>query len=261
MSEHSIGVVVSDSTIEITIAVESVTANSRKRRPTMPPMRRMGMNTAISESVIERTVKPISLAQVKAASRGVIPCSRYRVIFSITTMASSITKPVEIVSAISERLSSEYPSRYITAKVPRRDTGTAIPGMIVARQSRRKTNTTTITRKIEIASVRSTSWRDARIVVVRSRMSVIRSLAGIDACSAGIIPMIVSAVATMFEPGSLKTWSVTDGSPFVNPPARTFSFSSVMSAISPRRIAEPFLVLTMRSRYSAAFASWSLTVM
>ncbi len=52
--------------------------------------------------------------------------------FSIITMASSTTKPVEIVSAIRDRLSSEYPSRYITPKVPTMDSGTAMLGMTVA---------------------------------------------------------------------------------------------------------------------------------
>jgi len=42
------------------MATESVTANSRKRRPTIPPISRMGMKTAISEMLIESTVKPIS---------------------------------------------------------------------------------------------------------------------------------------------------------------------------------------------------------
>ena len=157
MSAQSIGVVVSDSTIEMRIATESVTANSRKRRPTRPPMKRMGMKTAMSENVMERTVKPISFAPAKAASRGDIPCSRYRATFSTTTMASSMTKPVEMVSAMSDRLSSEYPSRYITAKVPTSETGTATPGITVARQERRKTKTTMMTRTIERTSVNSTS--------------------------------------------------------------------------------------------------------
>ena len=47
---------------------ESVTANSRKSLPTMPPMSRMGMKTAISDVLIESTVKPISL---RALHRGV----------------------------------------------------------------------------------------------------------------------------------------------------------------------------------------------
>ena len=53
--------------------------------------------------------------------------------FSSTTMASSTTKPVATVSAISERLSRLKPSRYITPKVPISDTGTATLGISVAR--------------------------------------------------------------------------------------------------------------------------------
>ena len=52
-----------------------VMANSKKKRPTMPPMNRIGMNTATSDSVIDSTVKPISLAPLMAASNGFMPCS------------------------------------------------------------------------------------------------------------------------------------------------------------------------------------------
>ena len=64
---HSIGVVVSETTSETAMAALRVTANSRKSRPTMPPISRMGMNTAISEVLIETTVKPISRAPSNAA--------------------------------------------------------------------------------------------------------------------------------------------------------------------------------------------------
>ncbi len=97
----------SETTSEMAMAALSVTANSRKSRPTIPPISRMGMKTAMSEVLMEKTVKPISRAPRSAASNGTIPFSRWRVMFSITTMASSTTKPVEMVSAISERLSSE----------------------------------------------------------------------------------------------------------------------------------------------------------
>ena len=52
--------------------------------------------------------------------------------FSIMTIASSTTNPVEIVNAMSVRLFKLYPSRYMTPNVPTRERGTAIPGMIVA---------------------------------------------------------------------------------------------------------------------------------
>ena len=87
------------------IATDKVIANSRNSRPTMPPIRRIGTNTAISDRLIDRTVKPTSPAPCSAACIRVLPASMCRVTFSSTTIASSTTKPVEIVSAISERLS------------------------------------------------------------------------------------------------------------------------------------------------------------
>jgi hypothetical protein len=91
------GVVVSEMIMDTTMAVERVTANSRKRRPTIPPINRRGIKTAISEMLMVKTVKPISSAPFSAAAKGFMPSSRWRVMFSITTMASSTTNPVEMV--------------------------------------------------------------------------------------------------------------------------------------------------------------------
>ncbi|MND09668.1 hypothetical protein D3C83_331860 [compost metagenome] len=57
------------------IATEIATANSRKTRPTMPPISSTGINTAISENVIEMMVKPISREPLSAASNGRMPPS------------------------------------------------------------------------------------------------------------------------------------------------------------------------------------------
>ncbi len=100
-----VGVSVSDTSAEIATAIDSVTENSRNSRPTMPPMNRIGMNTAISDTVIDTIVKPICFAPSSAAVSGSTPASVWRAMFSVTTMASSTTNPVEIASAISDRLS------------------------------------------------------------------------------------------------------------------------------------------------------------
>ena len=102
---QSIGVSVSDTTPDTRIAALSVTANSWNSRPISPPMKRSGMNTATSDRLMEITVNPICRAPFNAASIGESPFSMKRTMFSITTMASSTTKPVETVSAISDRLS------------------------------------------------------------------------------------------------------------------------------------------------------------
>ena len=75
MCAHIIGVSVSDTSAEATMAVDSVTANSRNRRPMTPPMKSSGMSTATSDTVSERIVKPICLAPLSAASSGVSPSS------------------------------------------------------------------------------------------------------------------------------------------------------------------------------------------
>ena len=84
-----------------------VTENSRNRRPMMPLISNSGISTATSEIEIEMTVKPISPAPLIAAGNGFMPSSTWRWMFSSTTIASSTTKPTAMVSAISERLSSE----------------------------------------------------------------------------------------------------------------------------------------------------------
>ena len=126
------------------------------------------MNTAISDRLIDSTVKPTSRAPRSAASQGVMPSSMWRVVFSSTTTASSTTKPVAIVSAISVKLLTEKPARYMTPKVPTSETGTATIGISVARPLRRKTNTTRITSTTAITSARPVSRSEARIVTVRS---------------------------------------------------------------------------------------------
>ena len=98
------GVSVRDTTAERRMVIPSVIANSRKSRPTTSLMKRRGISTAMREMVNDRIVKPICWAPLRAAASGASPSSMYRAMFSIMTMASSTTKPVEMVRAIRERL-------------------------------------------------------------------------------------------------------------------------------------------------------------
>ncbi len=108
-------------------------------------MNNSGMKTAISDMVSEITVKPISRAPAKAACIGLSPSSMWRTMFSIITIASSTTKPVPMVSAISDRLSRLKPAKYITPKLVISDSGSATPAMMVARIERRNSSTTSVT--------------------------------------------------------------------------------------------------------------------
>ena len=104
-----------------------------------------GKNTASKETVMETTVKPICPAPLRAAAMGDSPASRSRKIFSITTMASSTTNPTEMVSAMSDRLSRLYPSRYIPPKVPASASGTVMHAISVGRSRCKNTNITSDT--------------------------------------------------------------------------------------------------------------------
>src|SRR3984957_12305575 len=130
---------------ETATATLNVMANSRNNRPTMPVMNSSGMKTAMSEMLSEMTVNPICFAPLSAASMGGSPASMYRTIFSIMTMASSTTNPVEMVSAMSDRLSRVKPMSFMTPKVPMMASGSAMLGMTVAQNLRRKTKMTITT--------------------------------------------------------------------------------------------------------------------
>ncbi len=99
------GVSESETKPETRMAAPIATANSWKRRPTIPPMSNTGMKTAASEIVIDTMVKPISREPFKEASITPSPISICRTMFSSMTMASSTTKPTDSVNAINERLS------------------------------------------------------------------------------------------------------------------------------------------------------------
>ena len=78
------------------------------------------------------------------------------------------TDAVAIVSAISVRMFSEKPARYITPNVPISDSGTAILGMIVAAKLRRNRNVTSTTSATAKTNSCCTERTEARMLWVRS---------------------------------------------------------------------------------------------
>src|SRR5438445_12309619 len=86
------------------IATDKVIANSRNSRPTRPPIRRIGTNTAIRERLIDRTVNPTSAAPRSAASRRLMPASIWREECSMTQGPETTTNPGEIADTIKDRL-------------------------------------------------------------------------------------------------------------------------------------------------------------
>ncbi len=121
--------------------------------------------------------------------------------FSIMTMASSTTKPVEMVSAISVRLLRLNPAKYMAAKVPTRESGTATAGISVVRSLRRNRNITPTTSATVSTSSNCTSATEARIVAVRSASTATRTAGGSVAVSSGSSALIRSTTAIVFADG------------------------------------------------------------
>ena len=200
-SAARVGARVRETTTEMRMVEVAVSANSLNSRPTTPPMNNSGMNAAISETLIEMTVKPISLAPLIAASRLPSPASRWRWMFSTTTIASSTTKPTAITMATRVRLFRLKPSTYINASEAISDTPSTLDTIRVADHCRRNSAITPMTSTTAISSVISTSCKEARIVSVRSLRTVTSIDAGRRACKRGSSPIMRSTVSTMLAPG------------------------------------------------------------
>src|SRR5439155_27250027 len=71
--------------------------------PEIPEMNATGMNTADRPNAMAITAGVTSSLALKAASRGVSPCSIQRSTFSTTTIASSTTIPIASTRPNSER--------------------------------------------------------------------------------------------------------------------------------------------------------------
>ena len=146
-------------------------------------------------------VKPICSLPLSAARSGVSPSSMKREMFSIITMASSTTKPVEMVSAIKVRLFRLKPSRYMAPKAPTIDSGTATEGMMVAARLRRNRKITITTSATVSSSSNSTSRTEARMVVVRSVRPFTGTVPGRAARNCGNSFLMRATTGRMLAPG------------------------------------------------------------
>ena len=113
-----------------------VSANCRNNIPVVPGKSATGTNTATSTSEVAITAPATSFIATDAALCGsVMPSTMCRSTFSITTMASSTTRPVASVIPKSVSVLMEKPSNFTKMNVPINDTGMVIAGMNVLRQS------------------------------------------------------------------------------------------------------------------------------
>ncbi|MDT4836824.1 hypothetical protein FQZ97_705380 [compost metagenome] len=162
-TDDSIGSSVKLTNMEISTAATMVMPNSWKNLPMMPPMKPMGRNTATMDSVVASTARPISCVPSMAASNGRLPICTWRTMFSRTTMASSISKPTDSVSAISVIMLMVNPKRFMKKKVPISAMGSVRPVMTVERQEFRNKNTISTVSSAPSISVRRTLSTDTRM--------------------------------------------------------------------------------------------------
>ena len=135
----------------------------------VPGKNETGTKTAISTSEVAMTALVTSPMAREVASCG-FECSMSmcRCTFSMTTMASSTTRPVASVMPKSVSELIEKPKILMNANVPISETGMVTAGMMVARQSSRNRKMTAMTMTIAAASVTSTSRMDSPTTVVES---------------------------------------------------------------------------------------------
>src|SRR3954447_15971002 len=131
-------------------------------------MNAIGTNTATSTSAIAMIGPLTSSIALYVASRGDKPSLMLRSTFSTTTIASSTTIPIASTSPNNESALIEKPNASIKANVPMIDTGTAISGMIDARQVCKKTMTTITTSASASSNVCTTARMESRTKTVGS---------------------------------------------------------------------------------------------
>ena len=116
-------------------------------------MKAIGTNTAHSTRAMAIIGPVTSRIAFNVASRGCNPASMLRSTFSTTTIASSTTMPIASTKPNSDSAFTEKPNRFMIAKVPTMEIGTASSGMIEARQVCRNRITTSTTSATASSSV------------------------------------------------------------------------------------------------------------
>src|ERR1700722_12439470 len=167
---ESAGVKVSALKAEIDTEKAMVSANCRNKMPVVPGKKATGTNTATSTNEVATTAPATSFMAIEAALCGSeIPSVMWRWTFSMTTMASSTTRPVARVRPNKVSVLIEKPRIFTNAKVPINETGMVMAGMKVLRQSCRKMKMTSTTRPMASSKVYSTSLIDSPTTLVVSK--------------------------------------------------------------------------------------------
>ena len=142
--------------------IATVKANCLYNTPVKPPIKATGTNTEINTKAIPITGPCTFSIAATVAAFGFNPL--YRISYStasITTMASSTTRPMASTMASNVSVLIVKPITWKAAKVPIKDTGTAIIGITVDCQVCKNKYTIIATRSKASAKVFTTSFIDA----------------------------------------------------------------------------------------------------
>ena len=139
--DDSMGSSVKLTNSETSTATATVMPNCRKNLPITPLMKATGMNTARMANVVAMTARPISEVPSSDAARWLLPMSAWRTMFSRTTMASSMRRPMHSDNAISVMKFSEKPNAFSAMNVAITEIGSVRPVMMVERHECRNRKT------------------------------------------------------------------------------------------------------------------------
>ncbi len=208
-----------------------------KNRPMMPLMKATGRNTAMSESVVARTARPMSRVASVAATKGFFFFSSMkRTMFSSTTMASSMTMPTASARASKVMMLSVKPIAHINPKVPMMETGIASAAMSVLRALPRKRSTMTAAKTAPRTRCSLTAFTLVLIDADSSRTTLSSEPWGSVFSTSPSRALTASTTATVFSPDCLRTESTTLSLPSSTADVLGSSTPSSTRATSPMRV-------------------------
>ena len=181
----------------------------------IPCMKAIGTNTATIANVVAITARPISSVASCAAWRWLLPIARWRTMFSRTTIASSIRRPMHSDSAISVRKLSVNPNAYSAMNVATTDSGSVRPVITVLRQLCRNRNTISTVRSAPSTIVCLTRFTLRSTASAVELTTSISTSAGRRAFSVATACTIARPVSTMFASCAFSRSSVIAGRPLM----------------------------------------------
>ena len=163
----------------------------------------------IRATLVEITVKEISFMLLSAAGMGFMPSSRWRTVFSSTTMASSTRNPTANTMPMRDRVSRLNPAGSMRAQVPSREMGRTMLGTTVSRMRPRKKKITITTMMRAMPTVTCTSWSDSRMGAAPLNMVSSVMVPGSSRRASSTAVVSRSATATVLAPLTRETRMTT----------------------------------------------------